>query len=172
MIWTLAGEPVVGIKASQKNLSSVAFSPDGGTLATSGLGNDICLWSLPSGEPIGTLAGHEVAVGSLSFINEGRYLVSMGYEGTIKFWDTSEWQEARGVSPDQPGLRGLVFSQDERVAAVSMESRVQLWSVEDWKLEAELPISTKAVNGMAFSPDGRWLAVGAADKKIRVWEFE
>jgi len=53
-----------------------------------------------------------------------------------------------------------------------MESKVQLWSVEDWALEAELPISTKAVNGMAFSPDGSWLAVGAADRRIRVWEIE
>ncbi len=53
-----------------------------------------------------------------------------------------------------------------------MESKVQLWSVEDWTLEEELPISTKAVNGMAFSPDGRWLAIGAADKKIRVWDIQ
>ena len=49
---------------------------------------------------------------------------------------------------------------------------MQLWSVEDWVLLAELPISTKAVYGMAFSPDGRWLAVGAADGKIRVWELD
>jgi WD40 repeat protein len=53
-----------------------------------------------------------------------------------------------------------------------MESKVQLWAVEDWILEADLPIGTKAVNGMAFSPDGRWLAIGAADKKIRVWEIK
>ncbi|MFQ5433753.1 MAG: WD40 repeat domain-containing protein [Anaerolineae bacterium] len=27
------------------------------------------------------------------------------------------------------------------------------------------------VVGMAFSPDGKWLALGAADKKIRIWEL-
>jgi WD40 repeat protein len=67
-------------------------------------------------------------------------------------------------------LRGLTFSPDERSAAISMERQVQLRSVEDWTVQAELPIGTKSVNGMAFSPDGRWLAVGAADRKIRVWE--
>ena len=150
---------------------SCSFSPDGSTLATSGLGDDIYLWTLPSGEQTGMLSGHEVAVGSLGFIGEGRTLVSMGYEGTIKFWNTTNWQETRSVTPDQPGLRGLVFSPDEQVMAISMESKVQLWSVEDWTLKGEIPISTKAVNGMAFSPDGRWLAVGAADKKIRIWEL-
>jgi len=41
----------------------------------------------------------------------------------------------------------------------------------DWTLQAELPTGAAAVNGMAFSPDGRWMAVGAADGKIRVWEL-
>jgi WD40 repeat protein len=70
-----------------------------------------------------------------------------------------------------PGPRGLAISPDEKTAAISVESQVQLWSTEDWTLRSELPIGTKAVNGMAFSPDGRWVAVGAADKKIRVWEI-
>jgi WD40 repeat protein len=105
-------------------------------------------------------------------INEGRYLVSLGYEGAIKFWDTETWQETRTVRSNVPGVRALVFSADEKTAALSSEGKVQLWSVGNWTLQAELPISTKAVNGMAFSPDGRWLAVGAADRKIRVWELQ
>ncbi len=36
-LWTLAGEEVVGIKASQKNPSSIAFSPDGKMLSFGGL---------------------------------------------------------------------------------------------------------------------------------------
>jgi WD40 repeat protein len=169
MIWTLDGEDVVGIKASKKNLSSLAFSLDGKTLATAGLGDDIALWSLPSSELLGTLAGHQTAVGSLQFVDGGRTLVSLGYEQAIKFWDTTTWQEARSLRADAPGVRGLAFSPDEKIVALSLESRVQLWSVDDWSLQAELPVSTKVVNGMAFSPDGRWFAAGAADGKIRVW---
>jgi WD40 repeat protein len=173
MIWTLSGKAVVGIKASKKNLSSVIFSPDGKTLATAGLGDDISLWSLPSGEQIGTLSGHSIAVGSLRFIKAGHTLVSMGHEQTIRFWDTETWREARARALElhTPSARNLVFSPDEKTAAISMESKVQLWSVEDWALQAELPIATKAVSSLAFSPDGRWLAVGAADRKIRIWEL-
>jgi WD40 repeat protein len=171
MIWTLAGQDVVGIQTSRKNLTSIAFAPDSRTLATSGLGDDIQLWSLPSGEQTGTLAGHSTAVWSLKFILGGRYLASMGYEGTIKFWDTATWQVARTVKGRAPGMRGLVFSPDDRLAAVSSEGKVEIWSVDDWELQAELAIGTKAVNGMAFSPAGNWLAVGAADRKIRIWNL-
>ncbi|MEJ2734924.1 MAG: hypothetical protein P8189_15380, partial [Anaerolineae bacterium] len=152
------------------NLSSVAFSPDGRILATSGLGNEIGLWSLPEGRPIGTLSGHETAVGSLSFIRGGRYLVSLGYEQAVRFWDTETWRESRTIQLDVSGVRGMAFSPDDEIASLSMEGKVQLRSVEEWELLAELPISTKAVNGMAFSSDCQWLAVGAADGKIRIWE--
>jgi WD40 repeat protein len=171
MVWTLSGEEVVGIRTSTKNLSSIAFSYDSQTLATSGLGDDILLWSLPSGEKIGTLSGHQIAVMNLAFIHAGRQLVSQGHEGSIKFWNSDSWQETRTVCPDGSGLRGLAFSPDEETLALSLESQVQLWSVQDWRLISKLPVGTKVINGMAFSPDGRWLAAGAADKNIRIWDL-
>jgi WD40 repeat protein len=170
-IWSLSGKELVAIKASRNNLTSVAFSPDSRTLATSGLGDEIKLWELPTGQPIRTLNGHKTAVGSLTFINNGSTLVSLGYEGTLIFWDTTNWQEKCGVNPGIPGIRSLAFSADETTLAISMESMVQLWSVGDLSLQAEFPVNTKVINGIAFSPDGRWLAIGAADKKIRIWEL-
>ena len=82
------------------------------------------------------------------------------------------WQEVRSVQPDEPGVRGFAFAPGGQTVALSMESKVQLWAVQDWHLQTELPISTKAVYGMAFSPDNHWLAVGAADGKIRIWELD
>ena len=170
-VWTLSGEDVLGIRASEKNLSSIAFSLDGATLATCGLGGEIALWSFPSGDRIGTLSGHEIAAGSLALIEEGRTLVSMGYEQTIRFWDTATWQQTRKLEVKGKGTRGMAFSPDEQIMAISMESKVELRSVAGGALQAEIPIGTKVVNGTAFSPDGTQLAVGAADKKIRVWEI-
>ena len=40
-----------------------------------------------------------------------------------------------------------------------------------WARLDKLAVGTKVLNGMAFSPDGRWLAVGAADRKIQVWQL-
>jgi WD40 repeat protein len=118
---------------------------------------------------VGTLSGHERAVISLAAIDKGRTLVSLGYEGTIKFWDTASWLVERSYALERKGARYMAFSPDERTLALSVEGQVQLRSVEDGAVQAELPLSTKAVYDSAFSPDGRWLAAGAADGKIRVW---
>jgi WD40 repeat protein len=94
----------------------------------------------------------------------------MGYEGTIRFWDVAAWSEARVLALSEPDVRGMAFSPDERTIALMMEGRVQLWSVEDWILQAELTVDAKVISSIAFSPDGRWLATGAADNRIRIWD--
>ena len=68
-------------------------------------------------------------------------------------------------------MRGIALTPDEKSLAVSMPGKVELWSLEPWELQGEFVVGTPAVNGMVFSPDGRWFAVGAADKKIRVWNL-
>lgn len=169
MVWTLAGDPVVGVKANNKNLSSVDISPDRSVLATCGLGDEINLWHLPSGESAGQLTGHKTAVMNVKFVEDGRYLMSFGYEQTIKFWDTETWDVARVVRPMVPSSRGIVLSDDEELAAVLLEGRVDIMSVKDWTQQGELAFTAKSVGSAAFSQDGRWLAVGAADRKIRIW---
>jgi WD40 repeat protein len=108
---------------------------------------------------------------SLAFADGGRQLVSLGYEQSVRVWDTEKWKAERVLPVPGGTARGLALSPDERTAALSLEGKVQLWSVDQWSLEAELPVSVKAVYGTTFSPDGRWLAAGAADGKIRVWDL-
>jgi len=170
-VWNLSGEQIVGIKANPKNLASVAFSPDKKLLATTGLGAQVRLWSLPEGEQIAELLGHETAAWSLRFIKGGSQLISLGYEQTIKFWDTSNWQLLETINAKEYGVKGLKLSSDEKRAVSSAEGKLHLWSTDTWVVKQEIDAGAKALYGMDFSSDGKWLAVGAADKKIRVWEL-
>jgi len=174
VVWTLEGEAVAAIAAGKKNLSTVDFLA-GQVLATGGLGGQISLWALPSGEPLISLPGHETAVLAVRALDGGQTLASLGYEGSVKFWDTTGWDQVRSLqvvpgAAGTPGVRGMAFSPDEKILAVALEGKVQLWSLQEAAMVEELPVSTRAVNGLAFSPDGRWLAAGAADGKIRIWD--
>lgn len=172
-IWTSEAKPVVAFAASTKNLTSTAFAPDGKLLAVSGLGDDIGVWQLADGELVTRLQGHKTAVGSLRFIDQGRTLVSLGYEKAVRFWDTDTWEcktEYRLFAEAQP--RAVLFAPHERQAAISMEGLVQLWQVDPWELQAEIPVSTKSIGSMAYSADSQLLAIGGADKRIRVWSLD
>lgn len=171
MVWTTAGEPVAGIVASKKNLSSVAFSPDNACLATAGLGDDIHIWSLPDGQPAAVLSGHKTAVGSLAFLDQGRKLVSWGYDQTVRVWDAQSWRQLEIVPIPEPGARWLALSPDQQFGALSMEGRVPVWRLFDWATVADIDVDAKVISSLAFSADNRWLAVGGADRRIRIWDF-
>ena len=170
VVWTMDGEKIVGVRASGKNLSTVAISPNGELLATGGLGGDVKVWEIPSGGLRQTLSGHETAVNTLHFMRRGNRLISLGYEGTIRLWDTETWEEERVVELEDPPARRFILSADEVRGALSLEGRVQIWDTASWDPLDELTVGTKAVGSMAFSPDRAWFAAGGADGKVRVWE--
>lgn len=168
-LWTSEGDPVSSFKANSKNLTSVLFSPDLKVLATAGLGDDIQIWQMPEITHHVSLSGHKTAVTIHKFIRKGAVLVSSGYEGTIRFWDAENWKVMKTFNPQLLDMRAVAFSPDEDVLAVSGESQVKLFDTLDFSLQNILPVTTKVINAIAFSPDGKWVALGAADKKIRIW---
>jgi len=75
-------------------MSSVAFSPDGKTLA-SGSGEDIQLWDVATGKEQATLQeGHNGYVRSVAYSPDGKTLASGSDDMTIKLWDVATGKEA------------------------------------------------------------------------------
>ena len=69
-------------------VNSVAFSPDGKTLASGSADDAIRLWDVATGRSIGqALTGAACFVESVAFSPDGKTLASSSADHTIRLWD-------------------------------------------------------------------------------------
>ena len=91
--------PTGGWNSTRNCVSSLAFSPDGKTLAT-GTEVGTAVWDIGSGRELIKLPGYgqsEAKVSSVEFSPDGKSLATAGNSG-CKLWDVSTWQERKTLT--------------------------------------------------------------------------
>src|SRR5262249_12065142 len=81
------------LKGHNRPVRSVAFTPDGRTLASGGAEGTIKLWDVATGKLRATLKGHTSTVQSVTITADGKTLASGSNDSTIRLWDLATLKE-------------------------------------------------------------------------------
>jgi WD40 repeat protein len=123
--------------------TSIAFSPDGGTLLVGHWKGSISICDTQTFTVERTIAAHDLPVNTLAFSTDSTLFASGSHE------TDRNWRKA--------------FPSD---------TRVRLWDAKTCNLLRELNGHTKGVRQVRFSPDGSLLASSSDDGLVILWDVK
>ena len=125
--------------------------------------------------------GHSAPLNKILFTPDGREVITVAADKTIRVWDTASGETVRvlrlPIGPAEEGrLDSADLSKDGRTLAVARrgaredDTTIYLITLASGRIERVIPARTHGIKSLALSPDGKWLATGGDDRVVRLWE--
>ncbi|WP_026400848.1 WD40 repeat domain-containing serine/threonine protein kinase [Actinomadura rifamycini] len=175
-LWDLDARAPIGdgpLFTSGEQVTALAFSPDGTTLAA-GIGRTVRLWNVADGEeldpPISGLTG---TVAALAFAPDNRTL-AIGAADATTLWDVrGRRQIGAPLAGHSDRVTSLAFSRDgETLATGGDDGVVRLWDVTGQsQIGAPLTGHADRVAAMSFDPDAAVLTTSDGAATVRRWNI-
>ena len=139
--------------------NTVAFSPDGSSLAAGTSDASVLVWNLATRALTATLPQTQ-PVTSVTWDGPDR-VASSDADGTVSLWELPT-----PVLPAGDASTSLAYSPDGSRLAVG-GSNAEIWNPRTRAVMASAPLSAE-VNGIAYSPDGRHVAVALGNGTVQL----
>ena len=160
--------------------TAVAFSQDGGTLATGDKMGWIRLWNTTTGTQRAMLSEpsnmtEDPGIRALAFSTDGKMLASRSEDQTVLLWDTQNNTKLAALKGHEGWVTAVALSADGKTLATGNANKIiKLWDASTGGERATLKGHKNTINALTFAPDetplySGCLATGSADGTIRFW---
>lgn len=140
------------------HLKSLAYSPDGNTIASDSKDNKLKLWDSKNGKELQSKSfKYGDNINSLCYSPNGKIIASAHEANIIKLWDSKSLDEIKTLKGHSGAVSKIVFSPDgKRIISGSDDGTSKIWDVETGKLLITLIEIKNTEDWMVYCPDGRY----------------
>lgn len=162
------------LKGHTQGVWAVAFTPDGRTLISASLDQEIKFWDVATAKELRTLKGHKSRILGMALSSDGKRLLT-GDPDEVKIWDVATGKVTASCKATK--LVGLAISSDDKTLAICTESG----TTAIWDLTASPPklvreIGMKAWTPMALRPGHQQLATANSNRydaaAVQLWNLD
>jgi WD40 repeat protein len=166
------GRHVSTLDGHRGRVSSVAFAPDGLTIATAGWDGSLRLWAADSGAALVHRPDRALWLAGCRFDPAGARVAACGYDGTVVVFDARSGAEFAAVRLGVPLAGALAFNAPGRILlAAGLAGEVQLLHLATGTVLPPLAGHDAPVTSMAMTASGRLLATASQDGTVIVWDL-
>jgi uncharacterized protein with WD repeat len=182
VVWDLKmGARAAVLDGHKGPVSAPAFSPDGRLLATGSAEDSlVVLWDTQTWKRLDTIKGKLVPT-AIAFSPDGKFLGGGG-AFTSWVWDLTAKRCVRLIDDHKLRVNAVAWSPDGRSLATAHgrfykpplkhPAEVMVWDVGTGRRTFYSSVQKEEVTSVTFSPDGRFLAAGAVDGTVRIWDVQ
>lgn len=155
-----------------KGIIAVAFSVDGGRIATVGDDDTIRIWKTAGGNPIATILGKGANLYGIAWTSAGGILTGTLADG-LRLYNGTTYQLAatmpvpggqgvNSIAATKDGSKAVTAGRDGKLSLFNVGARARVFNSQghgDWIIRA------------AVSPNGKWAATSSSDRTIGIWNM-
>ncbi|KAE8283138.1 Transducin beta-like protein 3 [Larimichthys crocea] len=160
-------------KAHDKDVNSVAVSPNDKLLASGSQDRTAKLWSLAGDGNIGLLGvfrGHRRGVWAVCFSPVDQVLATSSADGTTKLWSLQDFSCLKTFEGHDASVLKVVFvSRGTQLLTSGSDGLVKLWTIKTNECVKTLDAHQDKVWGLHGSRKDDKMVTGSADSNITVW---
>ncbi len=162
--------PVQSLAGHTGLVQSLAFSPDGTTLASGSTDGTIRLWDARRHTPLAILKGHTQSVQDVSFAPDAKTLASASSDQQVMVWNVQRRTRTATLTGHTAPARAVAFSPDHRLLAAAVDDQtIIVWDATTRVRLATLAAHTGPVSSLAFHPTQPILASAGEDGRVIFW---
>jgi WD40 repeat protein len=156
-----------------RKVNSVAFDPEGTSLATADENGTVAIWDVTSGQMKNSFTPHVGPILKVAFspVRGSGLLATAGVDKMAKLSDAQNGK-TRFKFAHTNAVTDVAFSPDgQRLATASLDKKVKVWTVGSDELPLTISHSAEVTSVAFRPPDGMVLAAGTSDHSVHLYNL-